>query len=245
MENNEPLYFAIDSDVLRTLTFIDKLYTEGKDLDFKYSSDPLLNRWGGYFKRLYFKAQNDEIRLVIVDAVYQESQHSKSLLTFMKKYCYFPKVNLVNYQRKSAAARELANAYCEPVKVGDREYSAPMKKVFNAANGTFSPSNDCFIMAQATIEEISLITANGRDFIFDDKIGKENHDRAKGIINVNISNGYYTSQQGSFNTSRPFHIQTLGPMFKDNILDIDLIHPTNEFEIGNDLISEEDLKFEQ
>ena len=34
--------------------------------------------------------QNDEIRLVIVDAVFQESQHSKEyLLKFMKKYYHY------------------------------------------------------------------------------------------------------------------------------------------------------------
>ena len=189
---------------------------------------------------------NDEIRLVILDAVFQESQHSKEyLLKFMKQYCYFTKINAVNYQRKAAEARRLANAYCEPFEVGDREFSAPMKKVFNAANGTFSPTNDCFIMAQATIEGICLITANGKDFIFDEKIGKENHDRAKVIMSINMSKGYYKSNSGNFSTTRPFHIQTIGPMLKDEILNIDIMEPLNSFDKGDDLISEEDLKNEQ
>ena len=245
MENNNPLYFAIDSDVLRMLTYIDKLFSEGKDLDFKYSSDPLLNKWGGYFKRLYFKAKNNEIRFVIVDAVYQESQHSISLLTFMKNYCYFPKINAVNYLKKAEKARRLANAYCEPYDVGDKEFPAPMKKIFNAESGKSSPTNDCYIMAQATMEGISLITANGRDFIFDEKNGKENHDRAKGIMSINIARGYYKTSQGKFNTSRPFHIHTIGPMLKDDVLTIELMEPLNNFDLGNDLISEDDLKIEQ
>ncbi len=245
MENNEPLYFAIDSDILRRLTSIDLLLENNPNYDLRNAPDPVLKKWSGYFFRLYKKMLNDELRLVIVDAVYQESQHSISLLGFMKKYCYFPKINAVNYQRKAEEARRLANSYCEPYMVGDREYSAPMKKVFNAQSNTFAPTNDCYIMAQATIEGISLITANGKDFIFDDKLGKENHERAKGIMNINISKGYYTTKQGGFNTARPFHIQTIGPMLKDDVLNIDSVSPINDFDIGNDLISDDDLKIEQ
>ncbi|MBO5954565.1 MAG: hypothetical protein J6Q13_01190 [Clostridia bacterium] len=244
MENNTPLYFAIDSDILRALRLIDIIMESGQRYDFANSPDTLLKKWGGYLRKLYQRMKNDEIRLVIVDAVYQESQHSVSLLTFMKNYCYFPKINAVNYQRKAAEARRLANAYCESFEVGDKEIAAPMKKVFNAQSGTFSPTNDCYIMAQATIEGISLITANGKDFIFDEKAGVENHNRAKGIMNINIARGYYASKQGTFNTSRPFHIQTIGPMLKDEILDIDLITPANGFDLGDDLICEDDLKNE-
>ena len=244
MENKEPLHFAIDSDVLRVLAFLDIILEQSSEQDLRNSPDPLIKRWGGYFKRLYYKMQRDEIRLVIVDAVFQESQHSTSLLSFMKKYCYFPKINAVNYQRKAAEARKLANAYCSNFVVGDREYPAPMKKIFNAESTTFSPTNDCYIMAQATIEGIPLITANGKDFIFDERAGTENHDRAKGIMSVNIAKGYYTSNQGKFNTSRPFHINTIGPMLKDEVLSIELMKPLNSFDLGDDLIDEEDLKNE-
>ena len=235
MDNKEPLYFAIDSDILRALTSIDLI---------GYDPTSLMKKWGGYFKNLYQKMKNDEIRLVIVDGVYQESQHSSHLLSFMKKYCYFPKINAVNYQRKANEAESLAEAYCSPFSIGNKQYTAPMKKVFNAGNRKFSPTNDCFIMAQATIEGICLITANGKDFIFDEKIGKENHDRAKGIMNINIAKGYYKQGQGNFNTTRPFHIQTIGPMLKDEELKIDLINPFNDFDLGNELIEEDDLKVE-
>jgi len=245
MEDNKPLYFAIDSDVLRTLSFIDLIMQKEPSYDLRRSQSALLQKYSGYFLRLYNKMLSGEIRLVIVDAVYQESQHSVTLLSFMKKYCYFPKINIVNYQRKATEARKLAEAYCEHYKVGDKTYVAPMKKVFNAASNKSSPTNDCFIMAQATIEGISLITANGRDFIFDEKAGNENHDRAKGIMNVNIAKGYYASKQGNFNTSRPFHIKTIGPMLKNEELTIDVIDPFNDFDFGDDLIDEDDLKNEQ
>ncbi len=245
MENKAPLYFAIDSDVLRTLTFVETILNNNPEIELRISPDPLLKKWSGYFHRLYKKMLNDEIRLVIVDAVFQESQHSLSLLTFMKKHCYFPKINAVNYQRKASEARRLANSYCEPFEIGDREYSAPMKKVFNAESGKSSPTNDCYIMAQATIEGVPLITANGKDFIFDEKAGTENHTRAKGIMSINIAKGYYNAKQGKFNTSRPFHINTIGPMLKDEVLNIEVMEPLNDFDLGDDLISEDDLKIEQ
>lgn len=245
MENNEPLYFAIDSDILRTLTYIEMVLEDDPEYDFRNSQDSHLKKWGGYFKRLYYKMISDEIRLVVVDAVYQESQHSKSLLEFMKKHCYFPKINAVNYQRKASEAEKLANAYCEPYEVGDKTYPAPMKFVFNAQSRKFSPTNDCYIMAQATIEGISLITANGKDFIFDERSGKENHDRAKGIMRVNVARGYYTQGSSNFKTTRPFHIHIIGPMLKDEVLKIELMTPLCDFDLGDDLISEDDLKSEQ
>ncbi len=244
MENKEPLYFAIDSDVLRTLTYINTCLKSNPNYDFKTSQNTLIQNYSGYFIRVHKKMLSGEIRLVIVDAVFQESQHSKSLLSFMKEYCYFPKINAVNYQRKATEARKLANAYCEPYKIGDKEYPAPMKKVFNAESSKASPTNDCYIMAQATIEGISLITANGRDFIFDEKIDRENHHRAKGIMNVNINRGYFSSRQGKFFTARPFHIRTVGPMLKDEELSIDVIDPFYGFDLGDDLIDEDDLKNE-
>ena len=229
MENNKPLYFAIDSDILRELTFIDKIFKSGEFYDFKATTDPLLKKWSGYLQRLYYKMKEGTLRLVIVDAVFQESQHSASLVEFMKEYCYFPKINAVNYQSKATEARNLANAYCSPYTMGDKEFSAPMKLVFNAESSKFSPTNDCYIMAQSTIEGISLITANGRDFIFDEKSDTENHDRSRGIININISKGYYSATDtDKIYVSKPFHINTIGPMLKkDNEVVIDTMEPFN------------------
>ena len=239
MENNEPLYFAIDSDILRRLTHIDIILESEQFYDIKNSNDPLLKKYGGYLQRLYHKMKNDEIRLVIVDAVYQESKHSESLVNFMKNYCYFPKINAVNYQEKATEARNLAYAYCAPYTMGEKQFPAPMKMIFHTDENKHAPSNDCYIMAQASIEGISLITANGKDFIFDDKSNSENHYRTNGIININISKGYYsTAQSNRLLVSRPFHIRTIGPLLtKDKNVIIETISPFNEFDKGSELIS--------
>jgi len=236
MENNAPIYIAIDSDILRSLTYIEKIRQSEQSYDFKNSDHPLLKKYSGYFQRLYHRMEEDSLRLVIVDAVYQESKHSASLVNFMKNHCYFPKINLVNYQEKATEARELANAYCSPFKLGGKEFPAPMKKVFHADENKHAPSNDCYIMAQATIEGICLITANGQDFIFDDKSNIENHFRSMGIINVNMIKGYCSGDVKKYGIPRPYHIETIGPMIKQT-LKFSAFPAFNEFEKGNDLIT--------
>ena len=236
MTNKNPIYLAIDSDVLRTLTLLDILKKEHSYVDIDKIKDSSLKKDFNYFNRLYNALNHDEIRPLIVDAVYQESKHSASLVNFMKNHCYFPKINLVNYQEKATEARELANAYCSPFKLGGKEFPAPMKKVFHADENKHAPSNDCYIMAQATIEGICLITANGQDFIFDDKSNIENHFRSMGIINVNMIKGYCSGDVKKYGIPRPYHIETIGPMIKQT-LKFSAFPAFNEFEKGNDLIT--------
>ena len=50
MEKIKPIYLAIDSDILRKLTFIDKVINSGEYYDFEQSDDPLLKKWSGYLE---------------------------------------------------------------------------------------------------------------------------------------------------------------------------------------------------
>ena len=97
----KPKYLAIDSDILRTLTLLDILHKQHGFVKIELIEDHLLAKDFNFFQRLYSCAENDSIRLVIVDAVYQESKHSDSLKNFIKEYCYFPNVNAANYQEKA------------------------------------------------------------------------------------------------------------------------------------------------
>ena len=238
MKNKEPLYFAIDSDILRAITFVDKLASCEEFYDYKNSKDVVLSHWFGYIQNLYQGMKNDIFRLVIVDAVYQESKHSPSLLNFMTTYCYFPKINAINYQEKSKEARELAYAYCEPHIYQGKEFPAPMKMQFNASLSQHTPSNDCYIMAQASIEGICLITANGQDFVFDKKAKTDNNYRLKGIVSINIEKGYgSTNDKDLKQVPRPIHIKTIGPMLKNtensNLENLPNMKP---FDKGSDLL---------
>ena len=218
----DPKYIAIDSDILRELSFLSVLrreYGHSINLDKLPKNSALLKDFN-YFSNLLNCIEFDEIRIAIVDAVYQESKHSPSLIDFIKKYCYFPNITAVNYQEKAEQARTLASAYCTKYIYDDEEKPAPMKSVFIADINKYAPSNDCYIMAQATIEGLPLLTGNGKDFVFNKKNSNNNqrnnnHDRFRGIIQVNILNGYFTVQpNGKKITSAPMLLYELAPLLR-------------------------------
>lgn len=213
-----PKYIAVDSDVLREISFLYLLRKE-----YGYSIDPeklplnsSLKKDFNYYTRFLNCIEHDELRIVILDAVYQESKHSESLVNFIKEVCYFPNINAANYQEKAEKARKLARAYCSEYVLDGKTMPAPMKSLFIADINKYVPSNDCYIMAQATIEGLPLLTGNGKDFIFNKRnSNRENHDRVKGIAQINISNGYYSiNAKGNKSTSAPILMYELGPMLK-------------------------------
>ena len=217
MANRKPIYIAIDSDILRTLRLLDILKKEHGFIETDKIKDFVLKRDFNYFNRLFTAIENGEIKPLIVDAVYQESKHSPSLISFIKEYCYLPNVNAVNYQEKAEEARNLAYAYTKPYEFKGFENPAPMKAVFIADINKYVPTNDCYIMAQATIENCSLLTGNGKDFIFnqrnDDKFA---HERVRGIAQININHGYYHEDiPGHYITSKPIMIDTLAKIIKN------------------------------
>ena len=218
-QEKTPKYIAIDSDILREIAYLDLLKKEyGKNIDpnLIYPADRHLRKDFHYFIALYNSMTHNDIRIVIVDAVYQESKHSECLLNFIKKYCYFPNVNAANYQEKAEKARTLAYAYCSEYEHKGKTEPAPMKSVFVADINKHVPTNDCYIMAQATIEGLPLLTGNGKDFVFNVKNeNKEEHDRVVGIVHINILHGYSkTNKKGYEITSAPILIYDLAPMLK-------------------------------
>ncbi len=214
-----PKYIAVDSDVLRELSF---LYILRKEFGHNIDPDKLplnssLKKDFNYYNRFFNCVEHNEIRIVILDAVYQESKHSSSLINFIKELCYFPNINAANYQEKAEKARHLARAYCSEYTYEDEVKPAPMKSVFIADINKYVPSNDCYIMAQATIEGLPLLTGNGKDFIFNKRnSNKEDHDRIRGITQINVLNGYYSINSKGFKvTSAPILMYDLGPILKN------------------------------
>ena len=238
MEKNKSVYLAIDSDILRKLTFIDLVLNSGEFYNFEQSEDPILKKWSGYFLRLYYRMKSDEIRLVIVDGVFQESQHSESLVAFMKNYCYFPKINAVNYHKKAIEARNLAYAYCQEYTVDDKTFPPPMKFHYNPEINAYSPTTDCYIMAQASIEGIGLVTANGKDFIFNERSKNENNARTIGIMTINEKMGYSSKNLDSkYKNPRPYHIRTIGPMISKNTnQEFEVTEAFNDFDKGTEIL---------
>ena len=78
--NQTPKYIAIDSDVLRDLTLLDLVHQTHKTIDKDKIPSSTLKRDLNYFERLYQCVIQDKIRLLIVDAVYQEANTRPTLL---------------------------------------------------------------------------------------------------------------------------------------------------------------------
>ena len=219
MERTNPPAFDIDSDVLRCLTFLDILQeANGGFVERETVPDPVLQSNFNYYCRILKYIKLGELRVVINDAVYQESKHSKSLVEFMKKYAYFPDVNMHTYQEQAEAASRLAYAYCQPYEIDGEKRPAPMKFVYIADIKKRVPTNDAYAMAYATVGGRCFITANGRDFIFNERTGEDKnyHEISRGIMRINIERGYYSEEEsGRFLVPKPIHLTTFGAIIKD------------------------------
>jgi len=220
MAKNRGIYVAVDSDILRNLTYLDLLKKKYGMVEIKDVKEPQLVKDFNYYARILNHVKNDDLRLLIVDAVYQESKHSEHLLNFMKEYCYFPNVSATNYQEKAKKARELAHAYCSPYEFKGQKYGAPMKCVYIADVNKYVPTNDAYIMAQATVEGCCVLTGNKKDFIFDKKQNAGNKDRLIGIYRINKLSGYYIKSKDKIITSKPVTIPfVVGSLKRDNMFD--------------------------
>ena len=222
MEKKPAKYIAIDSDILRKLAYLDMLQTKNKTIDVEKIKDEFLRKNYNYFTKLFNFVKEDKLRLLIVDAVYQESKFSPSLTEFIRKYCYFQNINAANYQEKAEESRRLALAYCKPYTLNGKQKDAPMQLLFVADINKSVPTNDCYIMAQATIEQCCLLTGNGKHFVFNERTSKyREHERVLGIVQINISMGYSEPHEksGSLMAPKPMLLHDLMPILINRGLD--------------------------
>lgn len=225
MEKDKHIYFDLDSDALRILSEIDKETKDGIYFDYTTSKIPLVRKYFGYFYSVLQAAKNDYIRLSIGNTIFHENNYSKTRLEFMKKYCYFPNIDMVNCCDKLAEVEKLANLYCLPYKKSNIEYDAPLQKIYNAAIQKITPSNDAYAMADAVVWGSNFLTANGQDLTFNKYKPQAGNIRTKGIIEINKQNGYFDSENNE--TSKPICISVLGPIIKNHI-DTMLFIKTND-----------------
>ena len=243
LPKNSQKYIAIDSNILRPLIFLDKIKQKFDKIDFQKCSDPLLRMYGKHFLRLYKYILEDKIRIVILPTVFAENKHIQNFNNFIVQYCYFTKDFMAIDKQKDEEINNLAMAYCKPYEYNGIIYDAPMQAKYNRYAKQMTPTNDCYIMAEATIENCSLITANGKDFIFDPRNslpGKRNNDRAKGISIINKLNLYYeTMPDGHIITPHPFNIHLLGTIIQNGIEPLNITTPYQK-----NLIEAKDLDLE-
>lgn len=181
--NNTPqtrhVYFALDSDVLTNLADLDylrKKYPEDKEIyqlrdKVDHSKQRSLSFNFNFYNELLNIAKSGDVRFLITPTAFFECKHIPYLLGFIKKYCYVPKLSIANYKHQEYLVRELAKTYCndyyideinENGEVVSVKHKAPLSPEYNAHYGDLVPSNDAYIMAEATVFNAVLLTENGK-----------------------------------------------------------------------------------
>lgn len=194
--NKDYIYVAFDSDVLRELVYLYIL--QGKErnlvanLDGVISDKEFVVRHKEHLQQTLQLIRTGVIRPVIVNTIYQESKHSKSLMEFVERYFYAPEESLVNSAEYGEQVKQLANLYCEPYTDWNGNLiPAPLKKVYNSYVGKKIPTNDVFAVAEAVCARVNFVTFNAKDLVFDRKHGEGNWDRSDGVTQISKLNGYY------------------------------------------------------
>ena len=237
MMNNgkKHIYFSVDSDLLRLLTYF---FREDIDIEEKME-DPILSKNKSYLTQFKELIDADIIRLVIVNSVYQENKHSRCILNFVKKYMYAPDINFFNALENSERSRALAMEYCRPYFIKEngeeKKQNPPMRSRYNAGVGTIFPPNDAFIVAESTICNALLLTLNGKDMVFDKASSGINYDRADGIEEINKKNGYcYKNSRGFFVGLKPLVFGRVAPKFKSIVIDDENVVHGSDFPVMED-----------
>lgn len=214
--NSKHLYVALDADVLRALATVAPYYMRGIHYDYERSNDPIVRNCAGYLFKLLERsvATTDELRLLVTTSVFYEVRHKREVVNFINDYCYIPKQNNLldqEYMVKKQKIKDLAYAYCGAGKPYDPYNPPPMDMKYMAEIGSYCPTNDCYIMAEATVENAILVTNNRKDFIYNKNIPDDESSRLMGIISTNAQFGYVDESGYS---PRPIALHSFGPLLR-------------------------------
>lgn len=233
-------FIALDSDILRSLADLDQLLQEKPTYKTSDSKDFLIRDNGRYLKSLLKMVKNEELCIFVGSTIFSEVKHRENCIDFIKKYCYLPKMNATNFAEMVLKADDLAYKYCtENYKVDDKEYYPPMEKHYNAYLKREVPSNDAYAMVEATIANCLFITNNGQDFIFRKYLKDDKNSRVKGIVDINIKEGYMElDEQSGYNiVPKPMEFNVFIPLLKKGINNVYLpMADEDNFDKGADLI---------
>lgn len=160
--------------------------------------------------------RNNEVQLVVTPIVLNELNPTKNiaLVPFLRKYC---KVVVIN-------GEEAVAKHCRDVDTLANLYAkhGAMGTFFCAKDNARIPENDAYIMAEATLLGLNLITANRWDF--KDKREMQDGGRLNDIFYVNeVYNHTFKDQFNNIMTPRPM-----------NEHDLRLLHISNRLRFAQD-----------
>ncbi len=188
----DKIYIALDSDIVRTLTILEP-YAKLKNLPV-LPKNPTIQKYGPILCKLLNKSQADVLRLLVTSTVYHEVKHIPEVVDFIERNCYFPNSENLEDEIYINNIRNLAYTYCG---INDNNSSKfrryPFDVRYVAEFNRYCPCNDSYIMAEATVENAILLTANQKDFIFLKSYDNNNNNIiAKEIMEINKRLGYDT-----------------------------------------------------
>lgn len=154
--------------------------------------------------------ENNKIELVITPIVLNELNPIENicLVPFLRKYCKVVIINNKINEEYCQLVDDLANAYAN---------NKAMGTFFCAKDNARIPENDAYIMAEATLLGLNLITSNSWDF--KDTSERQDCNRLKGIFDVNEFYNYtFEDQNGNSMTPRPMTEYDLRLLHRDHKL---------------------------
>lgn len=183
---------AFDSDILRTLAEMDEALRKNPKVKFENFRDNVIRSHHEDLVLLLNLIKSKKLDVFIGNTVFQQVKHRPEVLEFIKKYCYFPKLNVITFNDLLYKTDELALQYCtERVEYRGELLYPPMDLNYSPIGRKSAPSDDAYIMAEATIANCLLITGNGQHFIFRKNNKDDTNSRTTGIVAINKKNGYY------------------------------------------------------
>lgn len=208
----ETLYVAVDSDFLRELAYF--MLSELSDEEKQKTRKSVANNFNElkYFRSLI---EQGILKIIVPTTVYQECKNISGCEEFIKRYGIIPKIDHNNFKSYATDMTNLAYAYCfDEVDINGRKMTA-MHPQYVASVGKVVPTNDAFIMAEATMLGLCLITLNEKDFIqtMYNRVGARKgefddfNDIVQAITTINKNYGYvYDSRFNSnlYTSARPF-----------------------------------------
>ncbi|MBQ8468188.1 MAG: hypothetical protein IJ542_00330 [Clostridia bacterium] len=192
-------YVAVDSDILRAFACV----ATGKNAGKVDNNCNLLKYHEKNLKKLKQFIADCKLKLVITETVYGECNTEE--MPLLKKFMNDPNYFVIVPTIDRDLVHSVAESYCYPVELDDGTViQRPMISHYNAALGRTSPTNDCYIMAEAAILGINLLTFNYKDFmLYSDKPSL----RVAAIAAINKELGLvFKNASGQDDVSRPLKI---------------------------------------